>query len=77
MQITANCCQEELFPFMKALNVCASWPFALVFAVCSSASFWPRHGRQEATSQSVFVGDGLVVTLCASRPSDLYFNACK
>ena len=41
---------REVLPFMQALKAQAAyWPPAVVFAVCSSAAFWPRHSRCEAT----------------------------
>ena len=37
---------------MRTQCVRATWPSVEVFAVCSSATFWPRHRRREATQQS-------------------------
>ena len=45
---TTTCCHGELFPLMQAWSVCASWPLAVVFAVYSSATFWPRHRRRNS-----------------------------
>lgn len=43
---------------------CASWPLAVVFIVCSSATFWPQHRRRGATQQSAFAAAGSLMSVC-------------
>ncbi len=67
IQTTATCWYGKLFPLMQAQIVCASWPLAVVFAVCSSAMFWPRQRRHQAAMQSALVtANSLMLAWCVT-----------
>lgn len=46
---TATCWYRALFPLTRAQNIRVSWPSAVVFAVRSGVTFWPRHRQGEMT----------------------------
>ncbi len=46
---------EESYSCHISTQRTVGWLLAVVFAMCSSATFWPRYRQCEATQQLVFV----------------------
>ncbi len=67
IQTSATCWYGPLFPLMQEYIVCASWPLAVVFAVCSSVFLWPRHRWHQAAMRSAFItANSLMLAWCVT-----------
>ena len=75
IQTTATCWYGELFPLTQAHNVRASWPLAVIFAVCSCAAFW--HRRREAMQQSAFIAASSLTSVRCVRAFKHPFFMCN
>lgn len=60
VQTTATCWRESYLLWCRRKDVRASYPSA----VCSSATFWPRHRRSEATQKLVFITAASLMWFC-------------
>ncbi len=54
IQTTATYWNRHFFPLTQVQNVCASWPLAVVFAVCLNTIFYPRRIWYFIAASSLF-----------------------
>lgn len=52
IQTTATCLYRH---YSSHAGVHASWPSTVVFAMCSSTTFWPRHRQCEVTTHRILL----------------------
>lgn len=60
----------EVFPFTQAQNIQGCWQPAVIFAVRSSATSWPRHGRSEVIIQSGPRATTSLMSVWCVRPTE-------